>query len=606
MRKLLLGGAVIALCSSLVLAQDAPESLLPPGFDDPIPETPRPASRPVQTVTSTPEQGSSAVVQPLPGDQTTASPVTLPEEFPSLEKIEEMTTEEVDELFGLKPKYDIPPAARRALRRVGVISAAEGGFPARSIANQPAPLVRAALKGTKRPLVSRWGHIMLRRALASRLDAPKGMSPVEFAALRAGLLNRMGESTAARALVQDIDTTNYSPALTQVALDAYVGSFDLLGMCPAVRLQGDIRKDPQWQMLRAICSAYAGEANEAKRELDRALSRGIADRIDVLLAQRFAGAAADSGQAVTIEWEDVSQITPWRFTLANALGISVPDALMDKAGPYYALAAATGPMLPLSVRAEAADVAAGQGILSASAMVDLYSQIYADEEVEGDPAMRASLLRLAYLGESPQERYGAMRRLWGDDSRPDYSRQVLTAYAAARFPADSDYSDMAAPLVASMLAAGLDANALRWGKIANEGDLAWAMLAVVQPDRSTPVSSGSLDSFIDEDDSAERRKSKFLLAGLAGLGRLDQSTIVQASGRLDLKLGRQTRWSELITRAAEVDNKTLVALLAGVGMQGNSWSQMTARHLYYVVSALDRVGLKAEARMIAAEAVARG
>jgi len=41
-------------------------------------------------------------------------------------------------------------------------------------------------------------------------------------------------------------------------------------------------------------------------------------------------------------------------------------------------------------------------------------------------------------------------------------------------------------------------------------------------------------------------------------------------------------------------------------MQGSSWDQMTPRHLYHIVRSLDRVGLSAEARMIAAEAVARG
>jgi hypothetical protein len=41
-------------------------------------------------------------------------------------------------------------------------------------------------------------------------------------------------------------------------------------------------------------------------------------------------------------------------------------------------------------------------------------------------------------------------------------------------------------------------------------------------------------------------------------------------------------------------------------MQGNSWDKMTARHLYLIVSSLNKVGLSAEARMIAAEAVARG
>ena len=61
-----------------------------------------------------------------------------------------------------------------------------------------------------------------------------------------------------------------------------------------------------------------------------------------------------------------------------------------------------------------------------------------------------------------------------------------------------------------------------------------------------------------------------------------------------------------IDRAAELGNPALVALLAGVGMQGSGWDKMTARHLFHIVRALDRVGLNAEARMIAAEAVARG
>jgi hypothetical protein len=41
-------------------------------------------------------------------------------------------------------------------------------------------------------------------------------------------------------------------------------------------------------------------------------------------------------------------------------------------------------------------------------------------------------------------------------------------------------------------------------------------------------------------------------------------------------------------------------------MQGTSWTQMTPLHLYHITAALTRVGLGAEARMIAAEAVARG
>jgi hypothetical protein len=46
-------------------------------------------------------------------------------------------------------------------------------------------------------------------------------------------------------------------------------------------------------------------------------------------------------------------------------------------------------------------------------------------------------------------------------------------------------------------------------------------------------------------------------------------------------------------------------MLAGLGMQGDGWGRMTPRYLYHIISALNRVGLSGEARMIAAEAVAR-
>lgn len=85
------------------------------------------------------------------------------------------------------------------------------------------------------------------------------MDPVEFAALRAATLNALGEYTAARAIVQDIDTANWNDALTDAALDAYIATADIVGACPAIQLQGNAREDGQWQLWRSICSAYAGQ-----------------------------------------------------------------------------------------------------------------------------------------------------------------------------------------------------------------------------------------------------------------------------------------------------------------------------------------------------------
>lgn len=606
-----LGGAAIALSASLTFAQDAPESLLPPGFDDPAPAptpTPSRAPVPVAPVPGVPAAPGSEVVQPLPGSFGPAPELSQFDfsTVPSLEELEEMSPEELDKLLGLKPSYDIPPAARRAMTRVGVIASNEGGLPSKALARQPASLVRAVIEGLEGPLVSRWGHILLRRALASRLETPAGMSPVEFAALRAKALNRMGEYSAARALVQDVDSGNWDEALVDAGLEAYLATTDVIGTCPVVRLRGQDRDDPQWQMLGAICNAYAGEAVLAGARLDRALRSDSAPRIDVLLAQRLAGAAGSGRRAVDVEWDDVEDLNPWRFAIANAVGEEIPENLRNDLSAYYERITAMTPMLPLVQRAAAADRAAREGIFSSRAVIDLYSQIYADETITGDAADVATRLREAYVGADPEARLSAMQAIWGGDVARDYGRYVLTAYAAARMPASEDYADAAPALLASMLTAGLDRDANAWSRVVEPGSAGWALVALSTAGTGGAQPREAIDAFIDDDGSDNYRRSKLLLASLAGLGRIANADLNDFSGRVELDLGRQTRWSRTISRAAEVENRALVALLAGLGMQGEGWQRMTPLHLYHIVSALRRTGFEAEARMIAAEAIARG
>ena len=601
-----LAGAALVLSSSVVVAQRAPESLLPSAAPTPAPS---PAPAPAATAApAAPAAGSGEVVQPLPS---APAPVDTSgfdlSSIPSVEELEAMTTAELDDVLGLKPRFDIPPAARRETRRIGVIAATEGGLPSGSLARQPAGLVRASLNGIRGPMVSRWGHVMMRRALASRLDAPEGMSPIEFATLRARVLNSMGEHAAARALVQDIDTANYSPALTQAAVDAYIGTADIVGACPSVRLGTGTDEIANWALLEGICAAFAGESQRAQNDLRRQLSRaeGAEARLDVLLAQRFAGAAGDGRRAVTIEWDGIDSLSPWRFALANALGEPLPEGLLDDLDNRLLVSQAITPALSASDRIRGADVAAASGVLSAAAIIDLYGQLYAGREDGGDEDALATAARLrdAYVDPAPANRIAAIRDVWGG-SDVDYGRMVLTAYAAARVTPSEDFEGDAGELIASMLTAGLDRDAMRWAGVVPEGSLGWALLALANPNGAT-VSDGQLDTFFDDDDSQNSRKSRMLLAGLAGLGRVEDAEIAEYSQRLEMNFGAPTRWTQMIDKAAAVNNRALVAFLAGLGMQGDSWDRMTARHLFHIVGALNKVGMQAEARMIAAEAVAR-
>jgi hypothetical protein len=182
---------------------------------------------------------------------------------------------------------------------------------------------------------------------------------------------------------------------------------------------------------------------------------------------------------------------------------------------------------------------------------------------------------------------------------------VLTAYTAARIAPDPALADDAKGLIASMLTAGLDQNAVRWASAVPVGSEAWALIALAAPVLPTTVTGDALGRFQSDDSSAKGLRSGFLLAGLMGLGRVDTTTARGLADELKLDLTRETRWTRAIDAAAESKNSVLVALLAGFGMQGSGWDKMTPLHVYHIVAALRRVGLEGEARMIAAEAVAR-
>ena len=437
------------------------------------------------------------------------------------------------------------------------------------------------------------------------------MNPADFAALRAALLVRMGEGEAARAVVQDVDTGNFTPGLTQAALDAYVATADFTGVCPAVALQGTSRKDPQWQSLQAICAAFRGEGDAARwASSTGSWRRGAMPKIDVLLAQKYAGAAGKARRAVKIEWDGVTEMTPWRYALTIGVGLQPPEALMRKAGARYDYMAATAPMLGLTARAAAADRAGAAGVLSSAAMVDLYSQIYADQDTTGDWETRADQLRDAYVGadaRGPADRDAAAVERGGRCAAALFARGAhgLCRRADAR---SNDLAGDAPDLIASMLTAGLDANAMRWAPFAEIGSQAWALLALAAPARARRSPLDALESSRTTTTARKRARSGFLLAGLAGTGPAcdpDGCADFATSAKFDIDRARRAGRGRS-TVPPRSTTSGLVALLAGLGMQGDGWAKMTPLYLYHIVSALRRVGLEAEARMIAAEAVARG
>ncbi|SBV33972.1 conserved exported protein of unknown function [uncultured Sphingopyxis sp.] len=596
--SLTLGLSATALAAILVLPAIAQESLLPEGFGNPAEApAPRPSPTPSATPTPTPAPANGTAPPPVAPTLGTTNVDAPADEGEDGEEGEEAQT------GGLK--YDLPPGARRLLTRIGPLTPETGGL-APDAFGVRGQYAAAIMRKTSGRLASRWGQILLRRALASAIDTPSTINGADLAAERASLLLRMGESITARRIVQSVDYDRASPRLVAAAQQVYLANADPAGMCPYVPAGLAHGDEQAWRLSAAICAGLSGEAGPAGWAVSRVRSSGRISNFDILLAERVLGATGAGRRSTTIEWDNIDRLTSWRFGMATATAVEVPEALRTSA-PYYMKGwAVLAPMTDMADRIAAAPEAAARGVLSSEAYVSLLSAAASEEEPGEALAAQTDQLRGAFSLATGAERYAAMEQLWGagGSAAQSYAAMVATARAAAALSPNTETGGDPWQLLGSMLAGGYDANALAWVPAVSVGSRAWGVLAVGSPRALSGMSADAVERFSDDDDSAGTLRSKFLLAGLAGLGRLDANDAASAARDLDVDLSRQTRWTRAIMAAAERREPGMVALLAAAGMQGE-WSKVPPYHLYHIVRALREVGLPSEARMIAAEALVR-
>ncbi|SFR81970.1 hypothetical protein [Sphingomonas jatrophae] len=600
--RLAAAGALLALAAAAVAQQQAPESLLPPGFGDPVP--PPSQSQPPASVPS----GDTPVLPlntPPSAATLAADDAALARELgiePEAEEAEPELTPEEEALLN----YDLPEHARRPADHVGLFSGPPGlGYAAFGRAD--GRFLATLMRRMDAPLASRWASILLRRALLTDAPTPRGVSAPDWVAERAWLLLRMGEADAARMLVDRMDIDRQSPKLLAVTAQVALANGDPAALCPLVDKGEAASTEPLWPMARGMCAALSGEGGTAAALLDRVRAKRIARGIDLLLAEKVAGASSGR-RSVNIEWTGVDKLTSWRFGLATATGVAIPAALIDGSGPHVLAWSARSPMIAPEVRLPAMRAAAAMGVVSNAGLVDLYGLI-ADRTdptaIQDSPAGR---LRVAYAGADGDARIGALRDLWkAEEPRDRYAGLILTARAAARVAPSDDYGDDASTLIAAMLTAGLDRAAARWSSIAagrGDGEDGWALLVVGAP-APVDVASDRALAWAGAQSGERAAKGPLLIAALAGLDRLNPAQAATAAQEAGFTLGVTDRWGKALEAAVRAGQTGTVALLAAAALQTSDWRGVPPGHFYQLIAALRRVGLEGEARMIAAEAITR-
>ncbi|WP_395623962.1 hypothetical protein [Sphingomonas daechungensis] len=552
----------------------------------------------------------AAPAQPAPTSPTPSAP---PAEGvgESETGVVELDTEEAADQPPPTP-VEMPGFARRDSRLVGRLDPVDLGLGASPWKGASGAFLASLMRRMDTPVASRWAHIALRNALLARAVAPRNVNPVDWAAERAWLLLRMGEADAGRMIIANVDVDRFTPRMFQVGVEGALANADPAALCP---LQDGIQKaDPKiFQVVDAMCAAMAGEPEQAAAQVDAARRRGRMTGIDLELAEKVVGAGGNTNRAVDIKWDPVDRLDTWRFGLATATGMTFPDRLIDAAPSQMRAWQAAAPVIAPSDRLASAQIAAGLGVFSSQAMADLYSTIYDSTGPDDLPGTDAWQLRQAFVGKDVETKLAAMRKLWG--SEKDYleleAARATLGRAATLIEPDKALQTDAPNLVASMLAAGFDKQAARWSQAASQmddqyADQVWAMLALGAPDGAgIDVSAGRINSFIDRDNSEGKKRSALLVAGLAGLGRIDQETAGRISGRSGLRLDRRSPWTRMIDRAAAFGQAGTVLVLTGTGFQSPTFDGLPPAHVYHSIAALKRTGQDYIARMIAAEALAR-
>ena len=593
---LLAGAAGLAFALPAASQRDgAAESELPPGFGDPGTPAPEPKQE-------TPDPANVAEPEapppsPASGEGSGISVSNAP-------IIENSAAEDLEALAAaedLPPPIEIPDESRRPTNVVGMLGDDNGGLGTDAWGDAHGRLLAGLMGRIDAPLPSRWGSILLRRALLTRAPAPRMINEVDWVAERAWLLLRMGEADSARALVQSVDVDSFTPRMFSVAAQTALATADPAALCPLIGPGREVSPQPFWPLAEAMCAALEGNASRASQLIDGQRRRLGSGDIDLLLAEKVVGAGANTRRAVTIQWEGVSDLNTWRFGLASSTGLKVPDALMNQTGPHVWAWQARAPMIPLAERTRAAHAAAVAGVFSHAALVEIYSLLADGTDASELEDTIAGRLRRAYVADTVNARMDAMRGLWNEESLGErYGRLLLTSTAAAGIAPSEEQAKRADDLVASMVAAGFERPAGRWGPVVDEmgdeGDRAWSILAVATQRPSVDLGAGQVEAV------AERfggHHGQMLAAALAGLGRFGDPA---AFGVDPTPRGR---WSQAIVLAAQKRQPATVALLAATAMQTPSWKGVPPEHFFQMIRALRQVGLDHEARMIAAEAMTR-
>jgi hypothetical protein len=548
----------------------------------------------------------------------------------------------------LGARIDVNPLSAPDPSSVGTLYDGDGGLGVEMWRGSRRELVERLIPLLPAPSESPVAQALTRRLLLTAAAVPAGQAGAKsLVHLRLERLAALGASEAAVALARLAPPALQDAALARLEIDARWAMGDDIEACLLARRQ--LRRDdnPYWLKASLVCHARAGDQQQIALSLSLARDQGIDDGPFFALAEALLGAELKLGAAARLEPLHMALARQFKqypagdaATAANAPAVLA--ALARSPGGAAALAGTSGaPQVRDALGAPgdaaahliAAERAEALGALSPAELAKIYSEArFTDQERQGmlsaEVSARANALyyQVALAQPVPLARAEALRRAWvSGRERGFFGTAARANLAAARqlTPAP-ELSFIATAAIRALLTAG-DADAARpWhahltARPAGLDAQIDAAAAEVWPLMTVAGQTGPWDNaafrrwlaIASRGDGAQpAAKAALLLALAEALGQtIPRETWDEFYGVAPVGEDQPPAAGVLrgLREAAAGKRKGETVLFALIALGPRGPARATAATLAAVIEGLGAVGLAAEARQVALEAMlARG
>jgi hypothetical protein len=513
------------------------------------------------------------------------------------------------------------PLATPESQLLGLIDSAHGGFSRDLWSGSDRQLIPILLARLPAAQSSPAMTGLARRLLLSRTDAPKGAEAgTGLTAVRLDRALAIGLIGTIEPLAQQVQSELARPEILGPRVDALLYQGADKDACALTERARGRTGDPRWIKRIAYCDALSGKVAEAHMGVDVLPDSGDADPAFASLMSRL----VDKARVSTVSPEAPSAV---HFALLRQTGDTLADAALTRAPPIFLLAWANYAKAPILQRVAAGERATASGIMQASVLLDLYRAVsikparlaapFGKKTVMTGPDGAAyAIQRLARAKD-----VGERAHLMAAALRSGRDRGVLPAVAAALRPdlagvavADS-LLDVGFTLATGEAMASGGTSARRWLTLARaKGGASSEAAAALRSLLSARRVAADLDwtqadmlARIKGAAPANRPRALTEWSLLRPLGLGDSQTVLLTvlAGPLDATgaapMPVVLDGLEAAARQGRVGEAALYCLTA-LGEAGPRGAHSVV--LAAVVRALVQVGLEADARAIAGEALA--